>query len=396
MTRYDPIASTSRSTDVNRLADRGILSQLITSVVVAGGTLTMVPTAAAHEGSVHASTPHWTLLAVAVGGLGIVGGSVFLGRTVWTDRPQRTVAGLLIGLVVTMVGTIGLTQIQVEPIGTTPVGRDWFPLIAGVGGFGILTASFVLGMRRWPERPRYSILGILLGLWVMYPVLVPGSGYMHPLGYFIVAVVPLAVGYILWTDVRSALTQEVIDPLAQRVSVVVAMLVTVFLLFSAGLFTVNPDEGVNVPMRAFVTVAEFADPLVVWPAIEFYLPWIPLAGAMSVGTILLIGLLVGLVGVNTMLTTTVWQRDLAMESSGGVLGAIATTGATACCCCGPAVYAIASAILGVSASPLYWAFIDPSSPVGALFFVGAVVLLTGSSIQLASALAEPDVCKLSN
>jgi len=51
-------------------------------------------------------------------------------------------------------------------------------------------------------------------------------------------------------------------------------------LFSAGLFTVNPDEGVNTPTEAFVATASFANPLVVWPAVEFYLPAIPL----SVGT----------------------------------------------------------------------------------------------------------------
>lgn len=166
---------------------------------------------------------------------------------------------------------------------------------------------------------------------------------------------------------------------------------TVFLLFSAGLFTVNPDEGINAPTQAFVTVAQFADPLVVWPAVEFYLPSIPLAGAMSVGT----ALLIGLVSVNTMLATTVWQHDSGVESSGGVLGAVATTGATACCCCGPAVYAITSAILGVSASPLYWAFVDPSSPVGSLFLAGAVVFLTAtqSNLRTGSTGQMPVICQ---
>lgn len=198
------------------------LSRLLTSLIVTGGALAMVPTVAAHEGSVHVSTPHWTLLAVAVVGLGILSGSVFLGRTRWTNRPRRTLTTLFVGLVITMVGTIGLTQIQIEPVGTTPVGRQWFPLVTGVVGFGLFLVSLALGRWRWPDRPRYSMLGALLGLWVLYPTLVPGSGYTHPLDYLIVVLVPLAVGYVLWTDVRPALTQEVLTPLARRVGAVVA------------------------------------------------------------------------------------------------------------------------------------------------------------------------------
>lgn len=351
----------------------------------------MVPTVAAHEGSVQTGTPHWALLGVVVVGLSIIGGSVLLDRTVWKNRPYRTLSTLLVGLIITISGGIGLTQIQIEPIRTTPVARQWFPILAIIAGIGILTATLILSLRRWPHHPRYSLLGALLGLWVLYPTLVPGSGLTHPLGYLITVAVPLTVGYLLWQDVWPALSQVGTDALVQRMSLLVASLVTVFLLFSAGLFTVNPDMGVNAPTTAFVTIAEFADPLVVWPAIEFYLPLIPLSGAMSVGTALLIGLLVGLVAANTALVTTVWQRNLSVDSAGGVLGTVATTGATACCCCGPAAYALTSSIFGLTASPLYWAFVDPTSPVGSLFFVGAVGLLTRNAIELSNSLYETGV-----
>lgn len=168
----------------------------------------------------------------------------------------------------------------------------------------------------------------------------------------------------------------------------------VFFLFSAGLFTVNPERGVNGPTGAFVTTARFANPLVVWPAIEFYVPSIPLAGAMSVGTAVLIGILAGLIGVNGTLMTTVWFHDLELPSAGGWLGGLATTGATACCCCGPAVYAVASVFLGVSASPLYWAFVDPASPLGALFFAAAVILLVWSAKRFAARLGETEACQI--
>lgn len=156
----------------------------------------------------------------------------------------------------------------------------------------------------------------------------------------------------------------------------------------------NSDQGVNGPTQTFVTTTSFVNPLVVWPAVEFYLPSIPLVGALSVGTALIIGLLTGLIGINTSLITAIWQRDIALSPSTGVVGAFATTGATACCSCGPAIYAIASVVFGVTASPLYWVFIDPASPIGALFFAGAVVFLTGITIRLATRLDTAGICTI--
>lgn len=293
-----------------------------------------------------------------------------------------------------MLGTIGVIQLQIEPIGTTPTAREWYPLIAGIAGVSILLTSLGLASWRWPDRPRYPLLGTLLGVWVLYPVGMPNVGYTHPLGYLVVVAVPLVAGYIQGYDVRPALTRDVIDPLSRRVGLVVAGVFAVFFLFSAGLFSVNPDQGVNGPTQAFVTTVSFANPLVVWPAVEFYLPSIPLVGALSVGTALIIGLLTGLIGINTSLITAFWQRDIALSPSSSVVGAVATTGATACCCCGPAMYAIASGVFGVTASPLYWTFIDPAPPIGALFFAGAVVFLTGSTIRLATRLDTAGICTI--
>lgn len=371
------------------------MSRIISSGIVGALALTMVPTASAHDGTSHTGVLHWSLLGIALVGFGVIGVSVLLDRRRWADHPHRTVTGALTGLVLAVLGTIGIVQLQVEPIGTTPVLHDWYPILAGISGFGVMTVGLLLGQSRWTDRPRYPILGVLLGLWVLYPVLVPGYGYTHPLGYLLVVAVPLVVGDILWRDVRAALAGDVIDRFSRRVGLIVGALFTAFFLFSAGLFSVNPDQGVNGPTNAFVTVASFANPLVVWPAVEFYMPSVPLAGALSVGTVVVIGLLAGLIGLNASLVVAVWQRDIGRESSDSVFGALATAGATACCCCGPAVYAVASVFLGLAASPLYWAFLDPSSPLGALFFVGAIGVLTGSSVRSTAVLADAGVCTVS-
>lgn len=370
------------------------LVQVGTWLTIASAALSLVPTAAAHEGTTHAGTPHWILLVVIVLGIGIVGSSIVLSRGRWKHDSRRAVAGILTGLVIAMVGTIGIVQIQIEPVNTAPVGRSWYPVLSLVAGGLILGGSVILGRLRWPHRPAYTVLGLLFGLWVSYPVLVPRSALTHPAGYLLVLGLPLVVGYVIWRDVWPAVVSSLEKRLARIAGTVVTSLFVVFFLFSAGLFSVNPDTGKNVPESAFITVARFSDPLVVWPAIEFYLPSVPLVGALSVGTAILILVLAGLIGTNAVLATEVWTRRIRLNQSGGAFGAVATTGATACCCCGPAAYAITSALLGVSASPLYWAFVSPSSPLGALFLVGAVALMTRSAVELAGTLANEGVCKI--
>lgn len=357
------------------------------SGVFGGFGLAAVPSVAAHTGSAHAGLPHWSLLALVLVGLAIVTGSVHWSRSRWADAPRRTVSGVLVGVVVVMVGTIGLVEIQVEPIGTTSNAHRWYPLLTGVAGIAITTGSMVLGRWRWPDRPRYAALGLALGGWVLYPVLLPGPAYTHPAGYLLVVSVPALVGYVLWTDVRPAVSRTALGSLSRRVGALVAALFAAFFLFSAGLLSVAPD-GVSPEDGGFVAIESFANPLVIWPAVEFYVPAIPLGGAVSVGTGIVAGLLAGLVGLNSAFVTSVWQRNESVDSSQGAVGAVATVGATTCTCCGPAIYAVASAGLGASASPLYWAFIDPLSPVGATFLAAAIVLLTGSAVRFAARLDD--------
>lgn len=390
-----PQQQTDRSESHDERTVRRIGHCLLIRGLILTGALPFVQPVAAHRGSTHASTPHWAFLVLILGGGVVMGGSAFLGQRMWSDHPKRTLNGVLIGLGVTLLGTIAIIQIQIEPVGTTPTLHAWYPPLAVVITGLLTTGSLLLGLWRWSTRPEYSVLGLALAIWVGYPALMPNSGYRHPLGYLLVVVVPLLIGYILWVDVWPVIRSDAVDGLSRRVGGLVAAMFGIFFLFSAGLFTVNPEQGVNGPTTAFVTTASFANPLVVWPAVEFYAPSIPLSGAMSVGTVLLIGTLVGLIGLTVSLMTAVWQRSLELSSSGGVLGGLATTGATACCCCGPAVYAVASVFFGVSASPLYWAFIDPASPLGALFFTAAVILLVWSTSRFATRLSESDACRVS-
>lgn len=103
-------------------------------------------------------------------------------------------------------------------------------------------------------------------------------------------------------------------------------------------------------MQQFVTTVSVASPLVVWPAVEFYLPAIPLSGVISVGSVLLFSLLGGLVGLNLTVVTAQWHAGRNAASTGSLLEALTTSGATACCCCAPAMYRVARS-LGQQHSP---------------------------------------------
>lgn len=374
---------------LDRSSSSGWIRRLAALTLIGVGGLTTVPTVAAHGGTLHAGTPHWILLGVLLFGGGILGLSLFVGPRKAETLPP-VLAAAFVGALFLIVGAIGLTEIQIEPLGTdpTPLPRAWLPGIAlGVGG-AVVLASLNLGIWRWSQRPRYAALGMVLGMWIIYPALFPAREYRHPLGYALVAVVPLLVGDILRQDVYPALADT--GQTARRTGLGAALLFASFLLFSTGQFTLNPE-----PVAAtdpFVVVTGLASPLVIWPAVEVYLPSVPFFGALSVGTAITFALLAGIVGTNAVLATTMWRSDASVDSAPGVIGGIATTGATACCCCAPAIYGVVGALLGVSASPLYWVFLDPASPLGAMFFMGAIVFMTWSAVRLARGLDETGGC----
>lgn len=353
-------------------------------LAVAGGPTLLLATgpAAAHAGTTHAGTPHW-LLAVLVGvGLALVAAGVLGVRR--TDLAPRFLAGVGVGgLLLTMFGLIGLVEIQLTPRAAPGWAGETGDLTL-LAGLLLAVGSLAVGYHYWRDRPRYSLLGILLGGWVAYPGLFPNGGLLNPVGYLLAAAVPAAVGYVVWTDAGG----DVVEVLGERVPLLAGTtglaLFAVFFSFSAGALTLNPDLGPGVPQAGYVTMYRVASPLVYWPAVEFYLPAVPLSGFVSLGTLLLVGILGGLLALNIAFLAEQFTARGRLELSRESLGALATTGATACCCCAPASYAALSVLLGTASSPFYWAFMDPTSPVGGLFFATSVLVLTGSLVQTAS------------
>lgn len=347
-----------------------------------GALLAAVPaigTAAAHSGTTHSGTPHWLLFALTLLGVGVTAGGVNAYRR---GRLSGTVGALVTfaGALVAAFGLVGLVELQVVSE-QAPDLLHIYPTLSFVVGGGMALGSLLVGRFKWPERPRYTGLGILLAAWVLYPVVMPNGGVYNPLGHVLVATVVFAVGYVLFRDARAILQSLRSDRRALGGGVLAGTLFAVFFLFSAGTVTLNPDSGVGAPTESLVVFLPVQDPLVAWPAVEFVFPSVPLAGFLSIGTVLLMTLLGTLVAVNVGVLVQQWRAGASGDSGTSALGMAATSGATACCCCAPAFYGVLSVLFGSAASPAYWAFLDPSSPLGGVFFATSVVLMLGSIVR---------------
>jgi hypothetical protein len=149
------------------------------------------------------------------------------------------------------------------------------------------------------------------------------------------------------------------------------------------MLTVVPEEGTGVSLteRIIVTLP-VSDPLVTWPAVEFWFPSVPLGGMFSVGTVLLVGVFGGLIGLNAALLAYQWQGGSSADGSEATAGVVGVAAPQACCCCGPLLSQIAIVALGPSAAaPIYLLFADPSSSIGSLFLVASVAILTGTLVR---------------
>ncbi|WP_076430201.1 hypothetical protein [Haladaptatus litoreus] len=342
-----------------------------------------LPIASAHGGEHTPAYPQWLPLVVLFGGIGIVATSVFFGRTAWNH--QRTVAlwGVFAGLFVSVVGAVGLVQfsvIETVRAAQAPLAQEWYLPLTLAAGTIIAVGSVLAGRIKWPNRPRYAGLGLLLGAWVAYPAVMGAFGTRtHPLGYALVFALPVALGYIIWRDARESLSLALRDRPARWFGVGNGVLAGLFFAFSMGMLSFIPEHGIGVPDGAFVTTIPVANPLVYWTAVEFNFPSVPLSGVLSLGMVIQIGTVAILVGLNAAVIAFHWQGATKTDSREITSGTATVAVPAAFCCCGPLISELAVVSVGPSAAaPLYWLFVDLASPIGALFFVFSVALLAGN------------------
>jgi hypothetical protein len=334
--------------------------------------------------------PQWLALAVLLVSVVAVVGSAYARR-----RTGATVAlgGAFAGLFVAATGAVGLVQLSpVETLAASQpaISRAWFgPLTLGIG-LAIVVGSLVVGRMRWPDRPRYAALGMLLGLWVTYPVLTTGS-LTNPVGYLLAVAVPVTVAYVVWRDAKSLLVRASADRASRWFGAGTGLVAGLFFMFSMGMLTFVPEPGGGVDLdESFVTTARVANPFVYWPGVEFhfhdFVGTTPLSGVLSIGMVGMVGMVAVLVGLNAALLGYQWRANDATGSAEVTTGSAAAAAPNACCCCGPVVAELAVVSAGpAAAAPLYWLFVDLASPVGALFFVASVALLAGNLARAGTA-----------
>ena len=353
-------------------------------------TVTTVPVVSAHGGTEASALSQWHGLLIGSIGIVLVSGTLILKQT---NRLSPTTAlyGVFCGLVVTVVGAIlfeGLAPDTIYAASSMPFERSWYPLLSVFVGLSITVLSFVVGWLRWPTRPRYTFLGILVGAWIAYPSIV-SSSYAHPLGYALVLGTPVLVGYILWTDAWGVLRAVLRDPVARRFGIGVGVLVGLFFVSVSGYLTFFLEEGA--PHETSIAVLSVIYQIVLWPTLEVALPHVPLFFAVSVGLVAVVGTLSVLVGLNAALIARHWRAEerTGLTESAAATGAV--VGSCTCGCCGPLVAKVAILAAGPSiAAPLYWVFVDSASPLSSLFIVGSIVLFTGSIVYSVEAARHPD------
>lgn len=358
-----------------------------TAVGVLAAAAALPEVAAAHSGTTHAGTPHWLLVVLFVTGtLATAGVAGAYRRRRLTGT--RAAVGALLASVTAAFGLIGVVELQVVAETAPELTAIYPPLSLAVAAV-MAVGSLVVARTRYPERPRYAALGVLLAAWVVYPVAMPNGGVYNPAGHVLVLAVVAAVVYVLRQDAWAVVQSLRADRGPKFAALAGGAVFVSFFAVSTGTLTFNPDTGVGAPTEPLVMVLPVADPLVAWPAVEFVFPSVPVGGFVSVGTLVLFGLLGGLVALNVGTMAQQYRAGRQADSSTSALGMVATTGATACCCCAPAFYGLLSVFFGAAATPAYWAFLNPASPLGGVFFSASVLLLLGSVLRATGGGGQP-------
>lgn len=370
-----------------RLSSRYLLSMLLLAVLA----LTQIPVASAHGGTATAGLSQWHGIFLALGGVVFLTGTIVFKRT---KRISPTVAlyCVFVGLVAAAAGAILFEGLSPDPsysAASMPFPRSWYQPLALSAGLLITLSSFIIGRLQWPTRPRYTFLGILMGVWIAYPYLIPGhASDSHPLGYAIVLGTPLLVGYVIWKDAGGILRVVLQDPVARRFGIGVGIIVALFFVSVTGYLSFFPEEAL--PHERTIVILPAIYQLVTWPTLEVYLPHIPLFVATSPGQFIVVGLLSTLIGLNAALIARHWRVEEQAGMTETTAGSAAVVGSCTCGCCGPLVAKIAVLAAGPSiAAPLYWVFVDTASPLSALFIVVSIVLFVGSLIYSIESTRQP-------
>ncbi|MGZ0748574.1 hypothetical protein [Haloparvum sp. AD34] len=345
--------------------------------------LSQTPTVSAHGGAKTEILSQWHGIAAMVTGVVVLSSFVVLRRRS-TLSSTIAIYGAFLGIGLIAVGGIIFEGLSPDPTYTAssmPFSRSWYqPLAIGLGVM-ITGLSLGIGLVRWPTRPRYMSLGLLMGGWVLYPYLLPGlKGYTNPIGYALILGTPILAGYVLWKDAGPVIYTILQDRVARRFGLGVGLVMALFFMSTTGYMSFFWEEGD--PQQTTIVVMSVLYQLVMWPTLEVVLPDIPFFVAISPGVLIVVGTLSALIGLNAAVIARYWRDEEKAGVTQSTAGAASIVGACTCGCCGPLIsqMAFVAASPAISA-PLYWIFVDSASPLSSLFVIGSIVLFTGTLIS---------------
>jgi hypothetical protein len=345
--------------------------------------LTQIPTVSAHGATATGGLARGHGLILAVIGITILVVAIAAKRTSRVT-PTASLAGVFVGIVVAALGAILFEGLSPDPTfsaSTMPFPRSWYPALSLSIGLATIVASFLLVRSRWPSRPRYAVLGFVIGLWIGYPYLVRSStSHVNPLGYVLVVGTPIVTGYVVWKDVGNVLRIILQDRIAAAFGAGVGGAMALFFITVTGYLSFFPEEGMG--HEVVVVVLPTIYQLVLWPTLEIAIPHVPFFLALSPGLVIVVGMLSTLIGLNAAVIAWYWRVEEQAGLAQGTAGGAAIVGTCTCGCCGPLIAKVAIVAAGPAiAAPLYWVFVDSASPLSAMFIVGSFALFSGSLIH---------------
>ena len=173
----------------------------------------------------------------------------------------------------------------------------------------------------------------------------------------------------------------------------------IFYMFATNMIA-PPDESDPILKSSFIVPYQNFGPLAMWPNLEFYLKSINLTGFVSVGSMMIVLTVSGMMGLSVALFLynlkhTNTKADATASSS--IFGAIVSSLSTnLCCCCSPAILPAILVFFGSATANSFWlTFSTPSSLAFNLAQILNVALLVFSIIVSAKRIERITTCRLS-
>lgn len=207
-------------------------------------------------------------------------------------------------------------------------------------------------------------------------------------GYFVLPFTLLSLWRVIRPFAKKHLSYILKINFYRRVFVFSIIGYSAFYLLTSGMIIPPDSEGPTISKAGFFGVYESYGPLTFWPNIEFIPPLIGVFAAISIGTLLMMLTLSGLMAIGIVLFVyslkVKQQNKLYFRSLGNLTGSsVSLTLTSFCCCCLPVLAPVLSLLIGTAAAEtLSLLLVSSSSPLFNMIQTAVLSLMALSVISL--------------